>query len=58
MVEVIQRKEHLTLEGVKKIVSIKAVFNNGLSDDLIALFPNIVPAVRPLVPSSIIMDSN
>lgn len=54
----IKRKEHLTLEGVKKIVSIKAVFNNGLADDLIALFPNIVPAIRPLVPSSIIIDPN
>lgn len=54
----IQRKEHLTLEGVKKIVSIKAVFNNGLPDDLIALFPDIVPAIRPLVPSSIILDPN
>jgi len=56
--EIIQRKEHLTLEGVKKIISIKAVFNNGLPEDLISLFPDIVPAIRPLVPSSIIMDPN
>ncbi|CAG8976699.1 hypothetical protein HYALB_00008450 [Hymenoscyphus albidus] len=40
-------KEHLTLEGVNQIISIKAVFNNGLSDDLMALFPDIVPAIRP-----------
>jgi len=58
--ELIQGKEHLTLEGVKKILSIKAVFNNGLGDDLMASLrlPDIVPAIRPLVPSSIILHPN
>lgn len=47
--ELLQRKEHLTYEGINKIVSIKAVFNNGLSENLRVAFPNIVPAIRPTV---------
>ena len=40
----IERKEHLTLEGFIKIVAIKAAMNNGLSDVLWTAFPNIIPA--------------
>lgn len=47
--ELIQRKEHLTSEGINKIVSIKAVFNNGLPENLRVAFPSIVPAIRPTV---------
>ena len=53
-----KRREHLTTEGLQKIVSIKAVLNKGLSDDLKAAFPNIVPAIRPQVTSQIILDPN
>ena len=31
------KKEHSTLEGIQKIVNIKASMNKGLSDDLILL---------------------
>jgi len=48
----INRKEHLTEEGLRKIVSIKAAMNLGLSDKLKEAFPNIVPAHRYLVPAS------
>ena len=34
-------KEHLTEEGFKKILSIRAVLNKGLSDNLSAAFPEI-----------------
>ena len=54
--ELMQRKEHLTPEGLIKIVSIKAVSNRGLSDNLKALFTEIVPAVRPQIKSIIIPD--
>ena len=39
---------HLTVEGLKKIMSIKAVMNNkGMSDNLNPAFPNIEPILRP-----------
>jgi LAGLIDADG endonuclease len=47
--ELILHKEPLTTEGVKKIISIKAVFNHGLADNLKVAFPDIVPAIRPSV---------
>ena len=42
-------KEHLTIQGLHKIVTIKASMNLGLSADLKSAFPDIVPVVRPLV---------
>jgi hypothetical protein len=54
--ELIKHKEHLTSEEVKKIVSIKAVFNNGLADNLKIAFPEIVPVIRPSVYRKIIPD--
>ncbi len=46
-VELIKNKEHLTIEGVEKIVSIKASMNKGLSLDLKEAFPNVRPVIRP-----------
>ena len=43
------KKEHLTNEGLLKIVAIKASMNLGLSDYLKVAFPNIIPQERPLV---------
>ena len=45
----IEKKEHLSMEGLLKIVSIKASMNQGLSSQLKEAFPNIVPAARPLI---------
>jgi hypothetical protein len=45
----IQRKEHLTLEGLEKIVAIKASMNLGLSKKLEQAFTNINPKARILV---------
>jgi hypothetical protein len=39
-------KEHLTIQGLGKIVSIKASLNSGLSANLKAAFPAIIPATR------------
>jgi hypothetical protein len=55
-VDLVERKEHLTPEGLEKILSIKAVLNNGLSEDLSAAFPKIVPYIRPELPDTIIPD--
>ena len=44
------KKEHLTLEGIQQIVNIKVSMNkNDLSDSLRTTFPNISPVTRPLV---------
>lgn len=40
-------KQHLTIEGISKIVAIKASINRGLSDELKAAFPDIQPILRP-----------
>lgn len=46
--EMIVRKEHLTMGGLNKVLSIKAVMNgNGLSDKLNKAFPNLIPIARP-----------
>lgn len=42
-------KEHLTKEGLKKIVSIKTVINLGLPAELQLYFSDIIPVLRPLV---------
>jgi hypothetical protein len=54
--EIIQRKEHLTPEGFRKILSIKASLNLGLSETLKQTFPEIVPVSRPKIEDQIIPD--
>ena len=44
-----KRKEHLTLEGLRQIVAIRASMNRGLSEKLLEAFPDVCPVVRPLV---------
>jgi hypothetical protein len=40
-------KEHLTPEGLLKIIAIRASINNGLSESLKDAFPGIIPVIRP-----------
>ena len=54
--QIVELKEHLTLEGVKKILSIKASMNLGLSRELKLAFPNVIAAEKPLVKEKSIMD--
>ena len=42
-------KEHLTLEGLQKILAIKGSLNLGLSDEIKTNFPDIRIIERPLV---------
>ena len=42
-------KEHLTLEGLQKILRIKCYLKLGLSDEIKTNFPNIRTMDRPLV---------
>lgn len=52
----ILNKEHLTREGLAKIVAIKTYLNKGLSDDLKSTFSSI--ASRPIVIQHIVKDPN
>ena len=54
----LQNKEHLTPEGLEKIIAIKASINNGLSDDLKVAFPKINPVDRPVASNTVVQDPN
>ena len=56
--ELINNKEHLTIEGLQKIVNIRASQNLGLSDVLKTAFPNFDPVPRPKVEATEKPDPN
>jgi LAGLIDADG endonuclease len=58
VVDLMNLKEHLTTEGLRKIVAIKASMNLGLSEELRtkAAFLGIVPIERPLIQNQKILD--
>jgi len=37
------------MDGLQKIVEIKASMNRGLSEGLKVAFPHVIPMIRPLV---------
>lgn len=49
VVGIMNKKEHLTIEGLHRILAIRASINLGLSDVLKTAFPNIIPVERPKV---------
>ena len=51
-------KEHMTQEGLHKIVAIRASMNMGLSSELQTAFLNLIPASRPKVANKTIQDPN
>ena len=56
VIDLMSHKEHLILEGLKKIVSIKASINRGLPEELITAFPEIDAIKRPLIQDQKIID--
>lgn len=58
IIYLIKDKEHLSEEGLRKILSIKASMNHGLSPKLLEFFPNITPISRPKVKDQAIQDAN
>ena len=48
-VELVNSKAHLTVEGLKEIVNIKASMNLGLSDMLKLEFAGYIPVERPII---------
>ena len=57
-VKLIELKEHLTLQGLRKIVALRASMNLGLSKKLLAAFPVVIQVTRPLVKNKKIQDPN
>ena len=49
VIKMMQRKEHISKEGLLAILSLRASMNLGLSGSLKAAFPDIIPAPRPRV---------
>jgi len=45
--DLIKQKQHLTKDGLEKIVALKCNLNKGLRDVVIEAFPNIEPVPRP-----------
>jgi len=56
IIDLMIQKEHLSLSGLSKIISIRAGMNKGLSDILKKAFPNITPISRPIIKNQIIKD--
>lgn len=54
VVLIMQRKEHLTLEGLNTIVNIRASMNWGLTEKLKEAFPHAIPAERPLIENQVV----
>ena len=54
--ELILKKEHLTVEGLEKLVAIKASMNQGLNDQLKEAFPSTVPLKKPKVLDKIVTE--
>jgi len=50
VVGMMQQKEHLTIEGLHKIVNIRASLNKGLSASLLEAFPENTPVLRSTPP--------
>ena len=49
IVKLMNKGEHLTKEGLIKIINLKASLNWGLSDKLINYFPEAIKVKRPLI---------
>ena len=58
VIEIISRKEHLTIQGIQKIINLKAGINRGLSPELKTVFPNIIPIERLSVQCKMIINPN
>jgi LAGLIDADG endonuclease len=52
----VKSKQHLTIEGIIKIVAIKASMNLSLSLQLKQNFPDVIPVPKPLVQNQEIKD--
>ena len=56
MCDLMLNKQHLTEDGLRKIVALKASINLGLTPSLQDAFPKVTPVEKPLVKNQIIQD--
>jgi hypothetical protein len=56
--DLMNRKQHLTSEGVQEIVNLKAAINLGLTDVLTQAFPNTISSSRLLIRNEEIPNPN
>jgi len=49
IIELMNKSEHLTKEGLIKIINLKASLNWGLSDKLKSYFPEAIKIKRPII---------
>lgn len=56
--DLISRKEHLTKQGLHKIILLKSALNLGLSETLEASFPGVKPIDRPQIDVAETFDHN
>ena len=54
--ELVQKRSHMTKEGLNYIVSIRKCMNLSLSDKLTKAFPNLVLITLPIRPSLVYLD--
>jgi hypothetical protein len=52
------KNEHLNVEGLIKILSLRASLNRGFSDKLLIFFPNIVKVIKPKIITPLDIDCN
>jgi hypothetical protein len=58
VVEILERKEHLTSSGIRRLVEIKASMNLGLSENIKNHFNEVIPTLRPTVEDQAIKNLN
>ena len=56
IIDKIIKKEHLTNEGLKKIINIRASINTGITPILIEAFPLCEPVPKPVVVDQVVPD--
>lgn len=47
VVQMMSNKEHLTMQGFNRVLSIKAYMRNGLPEALAETFPDVIPVSNP-----------
>lgn len=57
-VDIMNRREHLHMAGLHKILSIRSSMNNGLTEKLKSAFPDIIPENIPRVEITENIDPN
>jgi len=56
IIDLMIKKEHLTKDGLYKIMAIKASMNKGLSENIKFRFPEIIPISRPIIKNQILSN--